>query len=429
MKASGRSKISVPTKAGGPGWATGMAGRQEIDLRGLERDLSEAVAGEVRFDRATRALYATDSSNFRQPPIGVVIPRTTRDVVATHEVCHAYQAPILARGCGTSLSGETVNYAVVMDFSKYLHGIMDIDSERRLVRVQPGAINEKVNEATGRYGLVFGPDPSTHAYCTIGGNIGNNSCGIHSVQARFSGEGSRTSDNVHELEILTYDGTRMRVGKEEEGDIDRIVAAGGRRGEIYAKLRDLRDRYADRIRERYQDIPRRVSGYNLDELLPEKGFNVARALVGTEGTCVTVLEATLQLVPNPRHRALLVIGYEDIFSVGDHVAKIMAHRPMGCEAIDHMLFKDLEQLGIQTSDLPLLPEGEAWVLVEVGGETQEEADGLARDLMRDLDKDPDPPKGSSLFDDLEQREKIWRIREAGLAGTAFPPDGRDHWPG
>src|SRR6185312_9041369 len=227
-------------------------------------------------------------------PIGVVLPRTLEDVVAVHRVCREHGAPLTPRGCGTSLSGETVNVAVILDCSKHLTGIGEVDPERRLVTVEPGAINEHVNRKAGPHGLVFGPDPSTHAYCTIGGNVGNNSCGAQSVQAMFLGEGGRTSDNVHSLGILTYDGLRMRVGATSEPDLEQIVAAGGRRGEIYAALRDLRDRYAELIRERYPDIPRRVSGYNLDDLLPERGLNVARALVGTEGTCVTVLEATLQ---------------------------------------------------------------------------------------------------------------------------------------
>ena len=221
----------------------------------LEHDLRAAVSGEVRFDAGTRALYATDASNFRQPPIGVVIPRTTDDVIATHRVCHDHGAPILARGCGTSLSGETVNYAVVIDFSKYLHEIGEIDPERRTVRVQPGAINEAVNVACGRHGLVFGPDPSTHAYCTIGGNIGNNSCGVHSLLARFEGDGSRTSDNVAELDVLTYDGLRLRVGPTPDDELARIIAEGGRRGELYRRLAELRDRYADLIRARFVDTP------------------------------------------------------------------------------------------------------------------------------------------------------------------------------
>jgi FAD/FMN-containing dehydrogenase/Fe-S oxidoreductase len=422
-------RTAVPAKAGGSGFRTGMRGVAAVDIAGLEADLRSAVDGEVRFDTASRALYATDASNYRQPPIGVVIPRTIDDVVATHRVCRDHDAPILARGCGTSLSGETVNYAVVIDFSKYLHGIMDVDPARRTVRCQPGSINEQVNLKTGEHGLVFAPDPSTHSYCTIGGNIGNNSCGIHSVQGRFYGEGSRTSDNVAELDVLTYDGVRLRVGPTTEGELAGIIAAGGRRGEIYRGLRDLRDRHADEIRRRFPPIPRRVSGYNLDELLPEKGFNVARALCGTEGTCVTVLEATLKLIPNPKARSLLVVGYEDIFSVGDHLVEILDARPIGCEALDSVLFSNQEQLHMHPGTLSELPAGNAWVLVEFGADSQEESDERAHELQARLEKDPRPPCGVALFDDPEQERKLWELREAGLAATAFPPDGNDYWPG
>jgi FAD/FMN-containing dehydrogenase/Fe-S oxidoreductase len=400
-----------------------------LDVRALEAALRAEVDGEVRFDAGTRALYATDASNFRQPPIGVVIPRSIDAVVATHEVCRRFDAPILPRGCGTSLSGETVNYAVVVDFSKYLDRILEIDAERRLVHVEPGAINEKVNVATGAFGLVFGPDPSTHAYCTIGGNVGNNSCGVHSIQARFAGNGSRTSDNVHELDVLTYDGLRMTVGATSEDEVERIVRAGGRRGEIYGRLRDLRDRYADEIRARFPDIPRRVSGYNLDELLPENGFNVARALVGTEGTCVTVLHATLLLVPDPPVRCLLVAGYDDIFEVGRHLTQILAHRPIGCEALDHELFRDQQQLHMHPAALSQLPDGRAWVLIDVAGEDEDDARRRAEAIRADLARHDDPPTGLGIITDPVQRARLWEVREAGLGATAFPPDGGDQWPG
>src|SRR6059036_525709 len=247
MTRTPNGKLAVPAKAGGAEFATGMTGMQILDIQGLARELEGAVEGEVRFDSASRALYATDASNFRQAPIGVVVPRTTEDVVATHRVCHAYRAPILSRGCGTSLSGETVNYAVVIDHSKYLNRIGPVDAKARTITVQPGAINEHVNRATGPHDLVFGPDPSTHAYCTIGGNIGNNSCGTHSVQSRLYGDGSRTSDNVAEMEVLTYDGLRLRVGPTTDEQLAVIVADGGRLGQIYRDLVELRDRYGPLI--------------------------------------------------------------------------------------------------------------------------------------------------------------------------------------
>src|SRR4051794_30913965 len=307
-----------------------------VDVGHLKRRLEETVRGEVRFDAGTRAIYANDSSNFRQVPLGVVLPRTVDDVVATHRACAQFGAPIVNRGGGTSLSGETVNRAVVIDTSKYMTWIGDVDCEQRTVRCQPGAINENVNEHTGaQAGLIFGPDPSTHSRCTIGGNIGNNSCGIHSVQAQLYGPGPRMSDCVKSMEVVTYDGERFWVGVGEEDRLDEIIAAGGRKGEIYAHLRDLRDRYAGVIQQRMapvSELPRRVSGFNLDELLPERGFNVARALVGTESTCVTATEVELILMPGMYMRTLVVVSYPDIAEAATHVCEIQDWKPIGLEA-------------------------------------------------------------------------------------------------
>jgi FAD/FMN-containing dehydrogenase/Fe-S oxidoreductase len=423
-------KVRVPTKAGGPEYATGMGGTEEIDVRALERELRQHVEGEVRFDSMTRALYATDASNFRQPPIGVVIPRTIDDVVATHAACRVHGAPIVPRGTGTSLSGETVNYAVVIDVSKYLTAIGDPDPEARTVVVEPGAINEHVNEHTGKWNLIFGPDPSTHSYCTIGGNLGNNSCGTHSVQSAFYGPGARTSDNVHSLDVLTYDGLRLTVGPTSGEEYTRIVAEGGRRAQIYESLLSLRDRYADLIRSRFPDIPRRVSGYNLDELLPEKGFNVARALVGTEGTCVTILKSTLFLTPAMLKRALVVIAYEDVFQAGDHVPQILEHRPIGLEGMDQRLFDYEMHMRVTPSSLDQLPQnGSGWLLVEFGADTQEDADAQAEDMMRDLKRHGIHEDHIRLIEDPDQEKKIWKVREGGLAAESFPDDGKDHWPG
>src|ERR1044071_871033 len=285
----------------------------DVDAAGLAADLRRRVRGEVRFDPGSRALYATDGSNYRQVPIGVVIPKVADDVVETLAVARRYGAPVLARGCGTSLAGQCCNVAVVMDFSKYLNRIIDLDPAGRRARVQPGLVLDDLRNAAEEHHLTFGPDPSTHNHCTLGGMIGNNSCGVHSVMA------GKTDDNVEELEILTYDGLRMRVGKTDDTELARIIREGGRRGEIYGKLKELREKYADLIRQRFPDIPRRVSGYNLPWLLPEHGFHIARALVGSECTCVTVLEATVRLVSSPPVRSLLVLGYPDVYSAGDHI--------------------------------------------------------------------------------------------------------------
>jgi FAD/FMN-containing dehydrogenase/Fe-S oxidoreductase len=394
-----------------------------VDVAALRRQLEEAVRGEVLFDAGDRAAYSHDSSNYRQAPIGVVCPRDADDIEAAVATCREHGAPVLPRGCGTSLSGETCNVAVVIDASKHMREILEVDADRRIARVQPGVIRDQLAHPVEReHHLTFAPDTSTHAYATFGGMIGNNSCGVHSVI------GGRTSDNVRELEVLTYDGLRLRVGPTSTEELDRIVAAGGRRGEIYGAMRDLRDRYADLIRGRFPDIPRRVSGYNLDELLPEKGFNVARALVGSEGTLATVLEATVRLVYSAPGRSLLVLGYPDIYHAADHVPEILEYGPVGLEGVDEELVEDMRALGMHRADLKLLPEGRGWLLLEFGGESIEEGHERARECMERLRRDSDSPS-MRLMDDPGEAQKLWKIRESGLGATAYHPTKRDHWPG
>src|SRR5437660_660984 len=291
----------------------------------LEEELKKALEGEVRFDAQVKALYATDASNYRQIPIGVVIPKTTEDVLQTLEICRHHGAPILSRGAGTSLAGQCCNEAVILDFSKHLNRILEIDPTARKASVEPGVILDHLRQQAEKYGLTFGPDPASHSRCTLGGMIGNNSCGVHAVAW------GKTVDNVVSLKVMTYDGLIIEVGPTRDDDLNRFIQEGGRRGEIFAKLKAIRDKYADLIRSRFPKIPRRVSGYNLDQLLPENGFDVARALVGSEGTCVTILEATVRLIPRPPFRALLVLGYPDIIRACDHISEVLAHRPLALE--------------------------------------------------------------------------------------------------
>ncbi|MGH9856308.1 MAG: FAD-binding oxidoreductase, partial [Acidobacteriota bacterium] len=239
----------------------------------VETELRRIIKGEVRFDDGSRALYATDASNYRQVPIGVVVPQDVQDITETIRVARSYGAPVLARGGGTSLAGQCCNTAIVLDTSKYMNHVLEIDSTARTARVEPGVVLDRLRDAAEHHHLTFGPDPSTHTHCTLGGMIGNDSCGVHSVYA------GKTVDNVDELEILTYRGDRMTVGLAGEKELQKIFQERTPRGEIYRKLKSLSDRYADLIRKRYPNIPRRVSGYNLDQLLPENGFHVARCLV------------------------------------------------------------------------------------------------------------------------------------------------------
>jgi FAD/FMN-containing dehydrogenase/Fe-S oxidoreductase len=413
--------------------APGSPGRRRpqslpTDVDGLARALRREVEGEVRFDTGSRALYAADASNYRQVPIGVVLPRHAEDVLATLAACRDFGAPILSRGGGTSLAGQCCNVAVVMDMSKYYNRVLEVDPQRKLARVQPGIVLDHLQAATLPHGLRFGPDPATHDHCTIGGMLGNDSCGIHSILAQFQGGGARTADNVHELDVVTYDGLRLRVGRTPDDTLEAIIRGGGRQGEIYAGLKRIRDRYADEIRRRYPKIPRRVSGYNLDDLLPENGFNVAAALVGSESTLVTILEATLTLVPDPAARSLLILGYPDVFSAGDHVPEILRYRPIGLEGIDQELISYMQRRGMHPKDVAILPDGGGWLFVEFGGESKDDTDGQARHLMDDLRRQPHPPS-MKLFDDPVEEEKMWKVRESGLGATAFVPGMKLSWPG
>ncbi|MGY1438952.1 FAD-binding and (Fe-S)-binding domain-containing protein [Streptomyces reniochalinae] len=411
--------------------------RQVIAVGRLAKALKDAVEGEVRFDTASKALYSHDASNFRQVPIAVVVPRTLDDVVAVHRICHEYGAPVLNRGGGTSLSGETVNHAVVIDHSKYLTHIGEVDGDNRRVTVQTGVINEELNRRTGAsHNLVFGPDPSTHSRCAIGGNLGNNSCGTHSVQAQLYGPGPRTSDNVHALEIVTSEGHRFWVGVDEEKDLESIIAEGGPKAEIYARLRDLRDRWADAIRASYPSVtemPRRVSGYNLDELLPENGFNVARALVGTESTCATVLQAQVLLTPALLERTLVVVEYDHLADAArDADICCRQFRPIGLEALDEQLIQDQKLQHMNLASIEQLPRqgGAAWLLVQFGADTKEEARDQSERFAQWLTEERgySGDRITTSDQDAETAKELWTVREGGLGATAFPPDG-DHWPG
>ena len=393
-----------------------------VDASGLASALTRTVRGEVRFDNGSRALYATDGSNYRQVPIGVVIPRDANDVIAAVSLAREYGAPILCRGGGTSLAGQCCNVAVLLDFSKYMNKIIEIDPARRIARVQPGVVLDNLRNAAEKHHLTFGPDPATHDRCTLGGMIGNNSCGAHSVMA------GKTDDNIEELEILTYNGLRMKVGPTSDAEFEQVIAGGSRRGEIYAGLRKLRETYSDLIKQRYPNIPRRVSGYNLNYLLPENGINVARALVGSEGTCVTVLEATCRLVESPPERALLLIAYSDIFECADRVPEIMSHKPIGLEGIDELLVEFSRRKGINAEGIALLPAGGGWLYAEFGANTPAEAVSQAQQLMQSLIQDAHPPN-IRLFTDKLQMKQAWDVRESALGATSHVPDEPPGWEG
>jgi FAD/FMN-containing dehydrogenase/Fe-S oxidoreductase len=374
----------------------------------------------VRFDNGSRALYATDASNYRHIPIGVVLPLDEADVEATIKACREVGAPVLPRGAGTSLAGQGCNVAVVLDCSRHLTRIVQLDPRSGIARVQPGVVLDRVLEAAEIHGLTFAPDPATHSRCTLGGMIGNNSCGVHALL------GGKTVDNIHELDVLLYDGTRMTIGSTSEAVLEATIAAGGRKGQIYAGLKSIRDRFGSAIRQRYPRIPRRVSGYNLDELLPENGFNVARALVGSEGTCVTVLGATLKLTASPPIRRLVCVGFRDAFDAADAVPDILEHKPVGLEGFDASIPNAVRSKGLQRDGLDLLPSGGATLLVEFGAWTPEEAADQAERFRRWLEHAT--PRPTYRMCSEHEASRVWRVRESAL-GVAAIQSGKLAWEG
>lgn len=394
-----------------------------VDVTALEAALRESVDAEVRFDAGSRGAYVTDGSNYRQVPLGVVVPRTVEAGAEAVAVCARFGAPVLSRGGGTSLAGQSTNTAVVIDWTKYCHALISVDPDARTCVVEPGIVLDELNRRLADHRLQFGPKPSTHSHCALGGMIGNNSCGA-SAQAY-----GKTVDNVRRLEILTYDGLRTWVGPTSEAERARIAAEGGRKAEIYAGLDRIATEYLADIRRGYPKIPRRVSGYNLDSLLPENGFDVARALVGSEGTLVTVLRAELELVPVPPYQSILVLGYEDICRAGDDVSRVLEHcSPSQLEALDGRMAQLMREEGAYLDSLRVLPKGDSWLLVQFSGDSQEAVDEQAHALLRALgrsEKDPDV----AFSDDPEREQEMLKAREAGLGVTARPPDDRETWEG
>ncbi|HZG92818.1 MAG TPA: FAD-binding and (Fe-S)-binding domain-containing protein, partial [Pseudonocardia sp.] len=366
------------------------------------------MRGRVRFDTATRAMYAADASNYRRVPIGVVAPVDEEDVAAAVAVCHAHDVPLLPRGAGTSIAGQAVNTAVVVDFTRHLNRVLEIDPQARTARVQPGLVLDELRAAAAPHGLTFGPDPSTHNRCTLGGMIGNNACGSHSVAW------GKTVDNVHALDVLTYRGERLGLGR------------GEAHGRIPDALRALGQHYGDTVRTAFPDLTRRVSGYNLDQLLPENGFDLAKAMVGTEGTCATLLAATVRLVESPPARALAVLGFPDAYLAADHVMAVRELDPLTIEGMDAGLIAALRAAHPTETASRYLPEGGGWLYVETGGQTRSEAEAAARTVVAAM---AGSGATSVVVGDPARMKALWRIREDGAGILTRSPDGGEAWPG
>jgi FAD/FMN-containing dehydrogenase/Fe-S oxidoreductase len=397
--------------------------RPLVDTRALERELRAHVSGEVRFDAASRALYASDASNYRRIPLGVVIPESKRDVIATVAACRSYGAPIVSRGGGTALAGQTVNEAVVIDFSKRHNRILAIDPIAKRARVELGVVCDDLVQATRPFGITWGPKPATHNRCCFGGMLANNCGGMH---AQMNGIAVH---NVEALDVLLYDGTRLNAGWMDEESLANAIREGGAAGALFARLRALRDRYAGAIRSGYPKLPRRVSGYNLDELLPREDgrFNLARVLVGSEGTLVTMLEATLQLIDDPPVHAAVVLGYHDVYAAADAVPSFLRFRPLALEGVDDVLYDHIQRKGGEHAEhLALLSGGRGWLCLDIGAASEDEVRRIAGEIVRTA--------GSALVDsrvylDAARQKMLWDAREGALGATAFVPDEPDSWPG
>ncbi|WP_353647891.1 FAD-binding and (Fe-S)-binding domain-containing protein [Nakamurella sp. A5-74] len=389
--------------------------RNPLDEQGRTalRDTLVAALGadKVAFDDGHRAVYATDSSNYRQVPLGVVFPHDVADVVATVKACAAVGAPVLGRGAGTGLAGQTVNVGVVLDFSRVMNRILDIDPEQRVARVQPGLVLDDLRAAAEVHGLTFGPDPATHAWCTLGGMIGNNSCGTHALYA------GKTVDNVRRLRIVTAAGEDLWVGGYDDAGYAAAVAGGGELARLLGGAREIGRRNAALVNEKFPDIPRRVSGYNLDEVVPGRQTNLAKMLVGSESTLALVVEAELDLAPSPAVRHLVVLGYPDIFLAADAVPSLVEFGLLGLEGFDETLVRQSAAIGLNEAGIALLPAGRGWLLAEVGDDDPVVAE---RRVLEFLDRLPAEVVARRMTDPVEEK-LIWSVRESGLAATARPP--------
>lgn len=386
----------------------------------LARALSIAVRGTVRFDAASRALYSTDASVFRQVPLGVVVPESPDDLRAAVEVCRDHDVPVLPRGTGTSLAGQACNAAVVIDTSR-LRTILEIDAERRVATVQPGVILDDLQAAAAPFGLIFGPDPSTHDRCTIGGMLGNNACGLHSIAW------GKTVDNVEQLDVLLYDGTELAARSAGAGGFGRSLGRAGRHDGIYRDLEDFRLAHLDLLRTGFPTLPRRVSGYNLDQLLPEHGVDLARALVGTEGTCAITMQASVRLLASPAARALLALGYPDIATAADHVPAVMQHSPVGLEGMSRALIACIPDASPSRRALDMLPQGGGWLLAEFEGEDLAAATANAQRALSGLRAAGAVGAARVVREPARQRQ-LWALRE-DASGFASRPGGREAWAG
>ena len=381
---------------------------QDRERRELERELRRRVAGEVRFDPVSRTLYSTDASIYQMEPLGVVVPRNVEDVLAVMELAAQESVPVLPRGGGTSLAGQAVNHAIVLDFSKYMHRILGVNSEESWARVEPGIVLDELNRHLAPQGLQYAPDPTTSNRACVGGGIGNNTCGSHSVIY------GKTVDHVLELRAVLSDGSQAHLRPLVEGELEAKLARGGLEAGIYGEVRRIASENRDEIVARYPKIMRRVSGYNLDDYLGDGPMNLARMVVGSEGTLCIATEAKLNLVPVPKKKALAVLHFDEMARACDATWEVLQHGPAAVELIGRMILdRCRESLGFARLMGFVEGEPDAILVVEFNGGTDAEVasklDALGRDVGR---------KGLGYacvnLTELAAQANVWSLRSAGL---------------
>ncbi|MPY62553.1 FAD-binding and (Fe-S)-binding domain-containing protein [Streptomyces spongiae] len=404
--------------------APGRGGRAGLDAAAVSEALALGDCGEVAGDAGRRAQYSADASNYRRVPLAVVFPRERRHVLNTLAVCRRLGVPVTSRGAGTSTSGQAVGAGVVLDFSRHFNRLLALDPQAGAATVQPGIVLDDLQKAASAHGLLFGADPSTHSRCTLGGMIGNNACGSHSLAW------GRTADNVLELEVVTYRGTVVRLGEMTQREIDEAVAVGDDRGQLIASLHRLARNNLATLRTKLGRFPRQVSGYALEHLLPERRFNLARALVGSEGTLAVVLSATVRLISPPPARALVVLGFQDTGAAADAVPALLEHRLLALEGLDQAL-TDIVTRPRTRAAIDSLPAARAWLFAELGAASDESADTLplrATELAETA-RQTTGFTGSEIVTDPARARRLWRIREDGAGLATRTPDGAEAWPG
>ncbi|WP_307530907.1 FAD-binding and (Fe-S)-binding domain-containing protein [Streptomyces umbrinus] len=377
----------------------------------------------MRVDTGGRtAAYAYDASNYRVPPRAVAFPRSAADVAAVLNACRELGIPVTARGGGTSMAGNAIGPGVVLDFSRHMNRVLDIDTAAGIAKVEAGVVLDELRTAAGKHGLTFGPDPSSHSRCTLGGMIGNDACGNRSVRH------GRTGRHIESLEIVTADGVHAIA---DHGGLRAADPADTASVERVAELADeVRQLVADQlalIRTELGRIPRQVSGYQLQHLLPEHGFDMARALVGTEGTCAVVVAATVRLVATAPASALLALGYDDVVDAAEDVPEILRWSPTAVEGMDEAIVATMRARR-GTDSVTGLPGGRAWLYVELDGDEEELVTARAAELLDTL-KARGRMADGRLVASPGERRSLWRVREDGAGLAARLLDGGESWPG